>query len=72
MYSEHITAETMKLNEVQPDGFVAEPRILSHEVFKMREQVSALCDAVLQLVELQREANKRLEAALHPPSKRDG
>ena len=66
MYSEHITPETMKLNEVQPDGFVAEPRILSHEVAQMRERVAALCDAVLQLVELQREANKNLEAALHP------
>ena len=64
--SEHITPETMQLNEVQPSGFTAEPRILSHEVFKMREQVSALCDAVLQLVELQREANKKVEAALHP------
>lgn len=64
--SEHITPETMKLNEVQPTGFTTEPRILSHEVFKMREQVSALCDAVLQLVELQREANKKVEAALHP------
>ena len=46
------------------DGFVAEPRILSHEVAQMKEQVSSLCDAVLQLVDLQREANKRLEAAL--------
>jgi hypothetical protein len=66
MFSEHITPETMKLNEVQPNGFVTEPRILSHEVAKMREQVAALCDAVLQLVELQREANKKIEAALHP------
>ena len=24
--SEHLTPETMKLNEVQPNGFVAEPR----------------------------------------------
>ena len=31
---------------------------------------AALCDAVLLLVELQREANKKVEAALHPSKQR--
>ncbi len=65
--SEHITPETMKLNEVQPNGFVAEPRdSLSRSFSKCANRLSALCDIVLQLVELQREANKKVEAALHP------
>lgn len=68
--SSHIelTAENMKLNEVEPDGFTSEPRTISQEVAKMRLQVSALCDAVLQLVELHREANNKSEAALKEPS----
>ena len=64
MSNETITPESMKLNDVEPDGFTAEPRVISHEVFKMREQVTALCNAVLQLVDLQREANQKLDEAL--------
>lgn len=63
--SNELTAAKMKLNEVEPDGFTSEPRTISQEVAKMRGQVSALCDAVLQLVELHREANKKLEAVLN-------
>jgi hypothetical protein len=55
---------SIKLNEVEPDGFTSEPRILSHEVAKMRAQVTALCTALRQLVDLQSAANKKLEAAL--------
>ena len=57
--SEHITAETMKLNEVQPEGFCTPAKSLIHEVEKLRE-------AVLMLCELQREVNQKVEAALHP------
>lgn len=62
--SKEITPESMHLNEEEPDGFTAEPRLISHEVFKMREQVTALCNAVLQLVDLQREANLKLDDVL--------
>jgi hypothetical protein len=64
MARENITPESIKLNETEPRGFTTAPRVLSHEVAQMREQVTALCDAVLQLVEVQREANQKLEAAL--------
>ena len=66
--SEHITPETMKLNEFRAStGFTTEPRILSHEVFKMREQVSALCGCRSSVGRVaEREANKKVEAALHP------
>jgi len=61
------TPETIKLNEVEPEGFCAEPRILSHEVWEMRRQVTALYEAVLQLVDLQREAHRKLDALqTHP------
>jgi hypothetical protein len=62
--AEELTAGNMKLNEVEPIGFTTAPRVLSHEVAKMREQVTALFDVVSRLVELQREANQKLDAAL--------
>jgi hypothetical protein len=64
MSRESITPETMKLNEVEPDGFTSEPRILSREVANMRGEMTNLRAAMLQLVELQSEANKKLEAVL--------
>ena len=54
---ESITPETMKLNEVAPDGFCSEPRSLFHEVTQLREAVLRLCD-------LQQELAAKVEAAL--------
>lgn len=71
MSSEHITPETMKLNETEPQGFTAEPRTISQEVFRMREQVAALTDAVLQLVEVQREVAQRIDGVLSSPIDRE-
>ncbi|HEY6766533.1 MAG TPA: hypothetical protein VI386_17375 [Candidatus Sulfotelmatobacter sp.] len=65
MTIDNITPESIKLNEVEPEGFVAEPRILSQEVASIRQQVTALCEAVKRLVDLQSEANRKLEAALN-------
>ncbi len=46
-----LTQSTMKLNEVMPDGFCAEPRILSNEVWKLRCEVAAMKEALSRLVE---------------------
>ena len=41
---ESITPETMKLNEVAPEGFCDTPRSLFFEVTRMREALLRLCD----------------------------
>lgn len=64
MNREQITPESMKLNEVEPDGFTSEPRILSKEIARVREQVQLLYEAVGRLVDLQSEANQKLDTAL--------
>jgi hypothetical protein len=46
---ESITPDTMKLNELEPDGFCNEPRSLFHEVTKLREAVLRLCDLMGEL-----------------------
>ena len=63
MNGEFITPQTMKLNDVEPEGFTHEPRSLFYEVTKLREAVLLLCD-------LQRELDRKVEAALtaHPVS----
>jgi hypothetical protein len=65
---ESITPDTMKLNEAEPEGFCNEPRSLFFEVTKLQKQMAALYEAVGQLVELQREANTKLDGMLgkHP------
>jgi hypothetical protein len=47
--SEELTAETMHLNEVEPEGFTSEPRSLFFEVTKMREALLRLCDLMGEL-----------------------
>lgn len=70
MYTnDDITPENMKINETEPEGFCSEPRVLSHEVWIVREQVSTLLTVVRQLVDLQSEANKKLEAVLSGASR---
>ena len=61
---EELTADTMKLNTKAPSGFTQAPRVLSHEVAMMREEMAALKQAMGLLVDLQREANTKLDAAL--------
>ena len=67
MKRDPITPKLMQLNETEPQGFTTAPRVLSFEVAKMREQIAALCDAVLLLTELQREVAQKVEAALSSP-----
>ena len=62
--SEPLTPENMQLNDVETPGFTQEPRILSHEVNKLSRQVEGLSTAMLQLIELQRDVHKKLDAAL--------
>ncbi|MHB8218325.1 MAG: hypothetical protein ACYDDS_19805 [Candidatus Sulfotelmatobacter sp.] len=57
--SEVLTPETMKLNDVEPEGFTSEPRSLFFEVTKLREAVLRLCD-------LQQELAQKVETALNP------
>ena len=52
MNNETLTTETMKLNEIEPEGFCSEPRVLSKEVFDLRSEVAAMREALLQLVEV--------------------
>jgi hypothetical protein len=52
-----LTPATMKLNEVEPEGFCNEPRSLFYEMTKLREAVLRLCD-------LQQELAVKVEAAL--------
>jgi FtsZ-binding cell division protein ZapB len=68
--TEDITPQTMQLNEVEPEGFCNEPRSLFFEVTKLQKQIAALYEAIGQLVELQREANTKLDGLLgkHPIS----
>jgi hypothetical protein len=49
---ERLTTERMKLNEIEPEGFTAEPRVLSKEVFDLRREVTAMREALLRLVEV--------------------
>jgi hypothetical protein len=65
--SENITPTTMKLNEVEPEGFCGEPRSLFHEVSRLRQAILRLCD-------LQQELAAKVEAALtkNPISGGDG
>jgi hypothetical protein len=35
----------------EPEGFCAEPRVLSNEVWELRREVAAMREALLQLVE---------------------
>jgi len=57
MSNSELTPDTMKLNEVKPQGFCSEPRSLFFEVTKLREAVVRLC-------ELQQELSAKVEAAL--------
>jgi len=59
--SDNLTPHTMKLNEAEPPGFCNEPRSLFFEVTRLQKQMAALYEAVGQLVELQREANTKLD-----------
>jgi len=52
MSNELLTPKIMKLNEVEPEGFTSEPRVLSKEVFDLRREVSAMREALLRLVEV--------------------
>ena len=54
---ESLTPDTMKLNEVAPEGFCNEPRSLFYEVTRLK-------DAVLRLCDLQQELAAKVEAAL--------
>lgn len=63
-HSAQITPEDIKLNETAPQGFCSEPRVLSHEVWQLNRQVTALCEAVRLLVDLQREMGEKLDVAL--------
>jgi len=58
----------MQLNETEPEGFCTKPRSLLFEVTKMQEQMTALYKAVSLLVELNHDANIKLDALLgnHP------
>jgi hypothetical protein len=49
---DQLTPETVKLNEVEPEGFCAEPRILSDEVWKLSREVAAMKEALSRLVDL--------------------
>jgi hypothetical protein len=49
---ESLTTETMKLNQIEPEGFCSEPRILSKEVFDLRREVAAMREALLKLVDV--------------------
>ncbi|MHB8218167.1 MAG: hypothetical protein ACYDDS_19000 [Candidatus Sulfotelmatobacter sp.] len=49
MSRESLTPETMKLNDVEPEGFTSEPRSLFFEVTKLREAVLRLCDLMGEL-----------------------
>lgn len=46
---ESITSDTMKLNEIEPEGFCNEPRSLFFEVTRLREAVLRLCDLMGEL-----------------------
>ena len=52
MNNETLTTQTMKLNEIEPEGFCSEPRVLSKEVFDLRGEVTAMREALLRLVEV--------------------
>jgi hypothetical protein len=52
---DQLTPSNMQLNELEPPGFTAEPRVLSHEVWEMRREVAAMREALLRLVEVVRE-----------------
>jgi hypothetical protein len=49
---ENLTTQTMKLNEIEPEGFTSEPRVLSKEVWELRREVAAMREALLQLVDV--------------------
>ena len=57
---DQLTAQTMKLNESAPPGFLASGKSLINEVEKLREAVLLLC-------ELQKELAKKLDEALDNP-----
>ncbi len=44
-----LTAETIKLNEVAPEGYCAPGKSLIHEVEKLRNAVLLLCDLQREL-----------------------
>jgi hypothetical protein len=47
--SDNLTANTMKLNETEPEGFCDTPRSLFHEVTRLSEAVLRLCDLMGEL-----------------------
>jgi hypothetical protein len=59
-----LTPKNMQLNEVEPIGFTTAPRVLSHEVATIREQVTLLCEALGRLVDLQSELDRKVTEAL--------
>ena len=59
---ENLTTQTMKLNEIEPEGFTAPGKSLINEVEKLR-------DAVLLLCELQKQLTVRVEEALTTTTK---
>jgi hypothetical protein len=50
--NDQLTAQTIRLNTIEPDGFCSEPRILSKEVFDLRREVTAMREALLRLIDL--------------------
>jgi hypothetical protein len=46
------TQTTMKLNEVEPEGFCNEPFVLSREVKALRRDLNEVHQVLLELVEL--------------------
>jgi hypothetical protein len=64
-----LTPQNMRFpnDTTPPKGFCSEPRLLSHEVWQLNNQVGVLCDAVARLCELQKELAAKLDAALNNP-----
>jgi hypothetical protein len=59
MNNEQLNPESVRLNEVEPEGFCAPGKSLINEVEKLREAVLLLCDQ-------QKELAANLDAALSP------
>jgi hypothetical protein len=54
---DQLTAQTMKLNESAPPGFLASGKSLINEVEKLRVEVNTMREALLRLIDvLQRQS----------------
>jgi hypothetical protein len=65
MENDQLTANTVRLNEIEPEGFCDEPFILSNEVKALRAEVAAMREAILRLIDLLQQQSK-------PPSQETG